>query len=1429
MSIQYKASFLTRDVFDSLKSLAKNESFQYKILGLLNSVSTFEVITNIDLTKPDDIHPLLAVANNIITRGTPTIASKFINNKLQHLSEEFNGLDFYNALHLIDGRKDTKSIYIDDLGSGFEKAFLENLVPEDKKHFVQIFQHQREKKTLSNDTGDMGSVDFCFEIPYYTEVRKQNIYLQTKLLKQRTAWIIEIDGKKYHNKTIDDLRDYETNKFGHTTKRISEGNAFDDTTAMLDALDGTEYLKVVTELLNTDFERLKRLQTKVLTPVAIARIQKTINQFVIARWNECKNKGTLKVAIIERDVPCGQMAVEDLNALYYNLEGLENKSNSIPKIQATIFSENDFDFERLQHDKKAVMGGKLNPKESSNYDLIIDISTLWRKGIFESDKDYLNIPNSIIIRSSHLTDENCLNDVYCANHIEYRSVINETTNENHEEIAEALPFMEYFLSNVFFKEKFNPGQLPILNRALKKQTVIGLLPTGGGKSLTYQLAAILQPGLTIIIDPIRSLMVDQYESLLDIGIDKCDFINSILKREEKEFVQNKILANGKVQFLFCSPERLVIQDFRDALATTQKNKYYFSYCVIDEAHCVSEWGHDFRTPYLNLGENVIKHCKTIDDSDITIFGLTATASFDVLADIERELKVKTDGKSVVRHENTIRDEIIYQIIPIKIENAVPNVTNVGHQKLKKAEAIISSIHNPEGFLSAFNKEKVFNGILRNTYKQYLQPSTTSEDKYVSNKLRSILVNDESFPKKIGSTFNYGAIVFCPHRNSELGVSYYTENLDLPEEVIVSFTGGNTDTNDNLSFANLKQYKENLASIMVATKAFGMGIDKPNVRLTIHTNLSSSIESFVQESGRAGRDGKASVSIILYNNDMYVTTNTNQLISKDLHVLEQFYNKSFKGALKEKNIISELLHGISFPNESNGEWLNYKINESVNRKLRIVIDNYIYVYDENNDSVVNIRLSDKHYYINTTDIDLAEAVINLIEQEIPNFRAFTETDIKNYLSYKNESKADQIGIESIYNDPKNYDFKQPIIIPFTNQYYSKNESNLSTIGDELAFEKHFRIFMMNWTHAIVSEITLRDNFKKAILNDKEYFAFIADLPFNNAEIKRDLLKNEKLASKFNAARGPEDTSKAIYRLNSVGIIETYTINYQEQVYYAWLNPKGKINCIDNFENLVKRYTSDAEAEKIKDDCKNDKQFKTYISRCMNHLTDFIYYKIGDKRKLAIYDMRDLCEDALESEDPIEQSEKIKERIFYYFNSKYAKVGNKAKTIKGEIEADLNQEVASGLKIDSKQLNKTIWRYIEDIIPNDTTAEFKNNIKHLRGATTKMLNSKIASQPQMNILKSYALFILSFDSPQLKDEAIKEFKMGIHKWNTNFPLLDFEALFTRFKDNIKNKYTHINDDYFDDIDDEYCSEENLKWLSEFNDKFLNGYTHAITTSN
>ena len=183
-----------------------------------------------------------------------------------------------------------------------------------------------------------------------------------------------------------------------------------------------------------------------------------------------------------------------------------------------------------------------------------------------------------------------------------------------------------------------------------------MLPTGGGKSLTYQISALLQPGITMVIDPLKSLMKDQYDGLISSGIDCIAYINSSLSREEKK--RNEILLeSSQLLFVFLSPERLSIASFRERLRNMHEYNVYFSYGVIDEVHCVSEWGHDFRFSYLHLGRNLYNYVRA-KEGEISLFGLTATASFDVLADVERELSgndaFTLDADVIVRSRNSNR-------------------------------------------------------------------------------------------------------------------------------------------------------------------------------------------------------------------------------------------------------------------------------------------------------------------------------------------------------------------------------------------------------------------------------------------------------------------------------------------------------------------------------------------------------------------------------------------------------------------------------------------------------------------------------------------------------------------------------------------------------------------------------------------------------
>ena len=217
----------------------------------------------------------------------------------------------------------------------------------------------------------------------------------------------------------------------------------------------------------------------------------------------------------------------------------------------------------------------------------------------------------------------------------------------------------YFLHNLFRKQAFREGQLPILRRTLTGQHVIALLPTGAGKSLTYQLSALLQPGIVLVVDPWQALMRDQVQNLRDVGIDATTVINATISAPERE-QRGERMTRGRYQFVFVSPERLQIPAFRNALL--QMRDIHFSYVVVDEAHCVSEWGHDFRPAYLRLGVNARTFCKAAI-GEVPIMALTGTASFDVLDDVQRELAIHEEMARVVPAEYR-RDELHFALMQI---------------------------------------------------------------------------------------------------------------------------------------------------------------------------------------------------------------------------------------------------------------------------------------------------------------------------------------------------------------------------------------------------------------------------------------------------------------------------------------------------------------------------------------------------------------------------------------------------------------------------------------------------------------------------------------------------------------------------------------------------------------------------------------------
>ncbi len=351
---------------------------------------------------------------------------------------------------------------------------------------------------------------------------------------------------------------------------------------------------------------------------------------------------------------------------------------------------------------------------------------------------------------------------------------------------------ELVLQTVFGYSSFRPGQEEIISSVLSGRDTLAVLPTGGGKSLCYQIPALIFKGITVVVSPLISLMQDQVSSLRASGINSV-FLNSSLERDGYIAAVDGI-KSGNVKIVYVSPEGLATGRIRELLC----ENVTVSCITIDEAHCVSEWGHDFRPDYLD-----IRSVRKILPGAVML-ALTATATELVRGDI---------------------------------------VNNLG-------------MNNPFIFVSSFNRSNIYLEV---------RPKRNPEAQVT---------------EYLGKHKNESGIIYCFSRRQ---VDELTESLERKGFPVRNYHAGLT---DERRAQNQELFIKDEIKIMVATVAFGMGINKPNVRFVINYDLPKSIEEYYQETGRAGRDGKQAYSLLLYS-------------SGDIHKIRYFFEEAADSRKSEK--------------------------------------------------------------------------------------------------------------------------------------------------------------------------------------------------------------------------------------------------------------------------------------------------------------------------------------------------------------------------------------------------------------------------------------------------------------------------------------------------------------------------------------------------
>ena len=349
--------------------------------------------------------------------------------------------------------------------------------------------------------------------------------------------------------------------------------------------------------------------------------------------------------------------------------------------------------------------------------------------------------------------------------------------------------MHEILEKYWGYSAFRPLQEDIINSVLNGNDTLGLMPTGGGKSITFQVPALMRDGLALVVTPIISLMKDQVDNLIDRHV-KATYLHAGLSYTEQRKTIEKCLY-GKYKFLYVSPERLASSSFLNHLRHMP-----VSMIVVDEAHCISQWGYDFRPSFLNI-YSIREYFP-----DVPVLALTATATGQVVTDIVEKLKFKKGYK--VFKKSFARNNLSY-------------VVRYSDDKMRQLIHILNSVSG-------------------------------SAIVYVRSRKRCKQISDELVRNGIVADYYHAGLIVEDKENKQ------------------------------------NKWKSDEIRVIVATNAFGMGIDKPDVRLVIHFDLPNSLEEYYQEAGRAGRDGKNSWAVAL-------TTHSDQGVLRR-HVTDAFPEKEF---------------------------------------------------------------------------------------------------------------------------------------------------------------------------------------------------------------------------------------------------------------------------------------------------------------------------------------------------------------------------------------------------------------------------------------------------------------------------------------------------------------------------------------------------------
>ncbi|MBP7898692.1 DEAD/DEAH box helicase [Candidatus Gracilibacteria bacterium] len=760
---------------------------------------------------------------------------------------------------------------------------------------------------------------------------------------------------------LDEQRDEAFSKIGIITLRprnseIDSEKLYDQIEMHLDALSVKNYLST---------ERHKSTESAAaenlfLLPSLISRTEHALNIYLLRHGWILDKK--LSIGIIERDLAVADWALLSFLDRIKRIAELYGINLSLPTIELRVVRN---EAQRSSHDLKVVheklveLGVHIEfvgIEKAASSDIVLDVSIKFNNTVPPIDIQNRSL-NYCSIRNSY--QHNAVVNFYMLS--------TPRAAEDHPQLEHLL---ESFLKDFFRKRKLRLGQYPIIKHVLTQSNTIGLLPTSGGKSICYQLAALLTPGTTIVIDPIRALMQDQVD-----GLQSFSRITRVFPWHAGSNVKDdgagRVLAENLI--VFVSPERFLRATFRGAMRALAGADIYINYAVVDEAHCVSMWGHDFRPSYLSLERNIRKFCVFRNRQPI-IIALTGTASQLVLIDLKRELNI-TSLEAIIRPKTFGRDELQFSIIACP-DNQKMALTQKQMQVVAHRLGVSNVQTDAWGIIFAPTPTDVWKifGTLVGDAQGYVRTALVEKD---SSKLK------------------YG--LYCGSSPKDLALR--ADEWERYKEI------------------TLNSFKHGHMRLLVGNNAVSVGIDNEKLNYVINYKMPSSLEGYYQQCGRAGRNKQTSECVLIFSDNdpektqLWLDGELAQMGRRydDIGTVSYFHEENFPGENEEKNKAITVLKDIfrSRKNESviSGEGIEKYIAYWL---MLGVIDDYTAEGMGTNSRYRIILSATAVDFLRTQDKDkLRDAMFTSLHDYLLRYKLIRRVDIEREINLQKGTLAEQI--------------------------------------------------------------------------------------------------------------------------------------------------------------------------------------------------------------------------------------------------------------------------------------------------------------------------------------------------------------------------------------------------------------------------------------